>query len=383
LLKSDDNYSNQQVHRFGTLHFVTRIIFILFLMLNFQLSYTQSVEDYSLKTVVIDAGHGGRDPGALGKRSKEKDITLAIALKLGAYIKKSYPEVKVYYTRMIDKFVELHQRSMIANEKNADLFISIHANANPNKTVVGTSTYVMGIHKVEDNLDVAILENSAILLEDNYSSSYEGFDPNSSETHIMLSLMANIYLDQSLLFATKIQKQLTNRAHREDLGVKQAGLVVLWNTISPSVLIETGFITNTTEEKFLRSKAGQELIASAIFRAFKEYKAGAEGKTKDPEPKKVTQKAPRSKESKISLKVQIKSSPTHLALDPKNFKGLKGIEEIKHLNRFKYLIGDKKTLEDIQIYQKEIRKTYPDAFVVALKDGTFISFSEALEELKK
>lgn len=227
--------------------------------------------------VVIDAGHGGKDPGTVGKRGKEKDITLKVALKLGNYIEKNIPGVKVVYTRKTDKFIELYDRATIANEAKADLFISIHVNAIPNKAAhSGTETYVMGLHKTESNLEVAKRENSVIMLDDNYKEKYEGFDPGSAESYILFSLTQNAYLESSLLFADKVENQFKNRVGRRSHGVKQAGFIVLWKTAMPSVLIETGFITNEKEEAFLLSENGQDLLASGIYRAFKEYKAQIE-----------------------------------------------------------------------------------------------------------
>lgn len=230
---------------------------------------------FKIRTVVIDAGHGGKDPGTVGKTIKEKDVVLKIALKVGEYIEKSLPEVKVIYTRKTDKFIELTERAAVANRNKADLFISIHANAIANPKTYGTETWVMGLHKSEDNLAVAKRENSVILYEDNYQESYEGFD-NSPESYIMFSLMQNAYLENSLKFADKIEKQFKNKAGRHSRGVKQAGFVVLYKTATPSVLVEAGFLSNETEEKFLGTDTGQDLIASGIYRAFKEYKSEVE-----------------------------------------------------------------------------------------------------------
>ncbi|MFN4957997.1 MAG: N-acetylmuramoyl-L-alanine amidase [Cyclobacteriaceae bacterium] len=233
--------------------------------------------DFKVDVVVIDAGHGGKDPGTVGKRGKEKDITLNVALKLGNHIEKNIPGVKVVYTRKTDKFIELYDRATIANEAKADLFISIHVNAIPNKAAhSGTETYVMGLHKTESNLEVAKRENSVIMLDDNYKEKYEGFDPGSAESYILFSLTQNAYLESSLLFADKVENQFKSRVGRRSHGVKQAGFIVLWKTAMPSVLIETGFITNEKEEAFLLSENGQDLLASGIYRAFKEYKAQIE-----------------------------------------------------------------------------------------------------------
>lgn len=232
-------------------------------------------EKFKIRTVVLDPGHGGKDPGTVGKTFKEKDVVLKIALKVGEYIEKNIPDVKVIYTRKTDKFIELTERSAIANRNKADLFISIHANAIANPKTYGTETWVMGLHKSEENLAVAKRENSVILYEDNYQEHYEGFD-NSPESYIMFSLMQNAYLENSLKLADRIEKQFKDKGNRHSRGVKQAGFVVLYKTATPSVLVEAGFLSNETEEKFLGTDSGQDLIASGIYRAFKEYKSDVE-----------------------------------------------------------------------------------------------------------
>jgi N-acetylmuramoyl-L-alanine amidase len=227
---------------------------------------------YAVRTVVIDAGHGGKDPGTHGKYVKEKDVVLKVALELGKTIKENYPNVKVYYTRMSDKFVELHDRAGLANRNHADLFISIHCNANPSRSIYGTETYAMGLHTSEGNLDVAKRENSVIYLEDDHQENYGGFDPDSPMAHILMANYQSAYLDNSLRFASKIEKQFQNRTGRKSRGVKQAGFVVLWKSAMPSVLVEIGFLSNAAEEKYLKEKTGQIQIASGIYRAFREYK---------------------------------------------------------------------------------------------------------------
>jgi N-acetylmuramoyl-L-alanine amidase len=232
--------------------------------------------EFKVDVVVIDAGHGGKDNGTSGKSMKEKDLALKIALKVGSYIEKNVPGVKVIYTRKDDRYLSLDERADIANKNKADLFICIHANANPNKNAYGTETYVMGLHKDESNLAVAKRENSVILLDENYHERYEGFDPNSPESYILFTLTQSAFQTSSLSFAQKVEDQFKNRVGRTSRGVKQAGFLVLWRTTMPSVLIETGFLSNATEEKFLASDEGQDLIASGIYRAFKEYKTEVE-----------------------------------------------------------------------------------------------------------
>jgi N-acetylmuramoyl-L-alanine amidase len=240
-------------------------------LLNSGSTYT-APPDSKVDVVVIDAGHGGHDNGTHGRLLKEKDVALNIALKVGSYIEKNIPGVKVIYTRRDDRYLALDERADIANRNKADLFICIHANANPNTKAFGTETFVMGLHKDEGNLAIAQRENSVILMDENYEERYEGFNPNSPESYILFTLTQSAYQESSLRFASKVEGQFKDRVGRLSRGVKQAGFVVLWRTAMPSVLIETGFLTNSTEEKFLAGDEGQELIASGIYRAFKEYK---------------------------------------------------------------------------------------------------------------
>ncbi|MBT1685507.1 N-acetylmuramoyl-L-alanine amidase [Fulvivirgaceae bacterium PWU37] len=228
--------------------------------------------DSKVDLVVIDAGHGGKDNGTRGKKVKEKDLALKIALLVGEYIEKNVPDVKVIYTRKDDRYLPLDERAAIANKAKADLFICIHANANPNAKAYGTETFVMGMHVDEKNLEVAKRENSVILMDKDYKDRYEGFEPNSPESYILFTLIQSAYQESSLKFAQKVEGQFKNKVGRVSRGVKQAGFVVLWRTTMPSVLIETGFLSNPTEENFLATEQGQELVASGIYRAFKEYK---------------------------------------------------------------------------------------------------------------
>jgi len=251
-----------------------KLILLAITLLN--ISATTYTPEFKVNTVVIDAGHGGKDPGTSGASAKEKDVALKIALKLGKYIEENIPGVTVVYTRKTDKFIELDERAKIANKINADLFICIHANALKGAPAHGTETYVMGLHKDKANFDVAKRENSVILMDQNYKERYEGFDPNSPESYILFSLNQSAYQENSLKFAQKVEEQFKTRVGRSSRGVKQAGFIVLWQTTMPSVLIETGFLSNSKEEAFLASDNGQDLIASGIYRAFKEYKAEIE-----------------------------------------------------------------------------------------------------------
>lgn len=234
------------------------------------------IKQYHVKKVVIDAGHGGKDPGTRGVFSKEKDIALGIALALGRIIKENMKDVEVIYTRKDDRFIELEQRAEVANTNNADVFISIHANAISLASVHGTETYVMGTNKLEGNIAVAKRENSVILMEENYEETYEGFDPLVPESHILFSLYQHAYLNNSLRLAEKIEKQFKQRVGRRSRGVKQDGFWVLWRTSMPSVLVEVGFLSNAGEEKYLNTESGQVYIASGIFRALRDYKTEIE-----------------------------------------------------------------------------------------------------------
>jgi N-acetylmuramoyl-L-alanine amidase len=251
-----------------------KLILLAITLLNF--SGKSPIPQSKVDIIVIDAGHGGHDPGTSGKSLKEKDVALKIALILGGYIEKNIPDVKVIYTRKTDRYLSLDERAEIANKNKADLFICIHANSLPGAPAKGTETFVMGLHKDNSNFEVAKRENSVILMDENYKERYEGFDPSSPESYILFALNQSAYQESSLRFAAKIESQFKTRVGRSSRGVKQAGFMVLWKTTMPSVLIETGFLSNVTEEKFLGSESGQDLIASGIYRAFKEYKAEIE-----------------------------------------------------------------------------------------------------------
>lgn len=251
------------------------LLFLAFTLTHFFGSAQTADNLFRIKTVVIDAGHGGKDPGNLGTgryKAREKEIALDVALRVGSYIEKQFPEIEVIYTRKTDVFIGLNERADIANKAKADLFLSIHCNAFPKVTSNGVETFVLGLHRNQENLQVAKTENSAIFLEDDYKTKYEGFDPNSAESIIALTIMQSAFLQQSLSLSSYIQKQFRERVGRRDRGVKQAGFLVLRKTTMPSVLIELGFLTNADEEDFLNSENGKAYMSSAIFRGFKEYK---------------------------------------------------------------------------------------------------------------
>ena len=318
----------RKIYRFG-------VFFLIFLLP----LCTLAQKGEKIQTIVIDAGHGGKDTGALGKVSKEKDLNLAVALKFGAYIEENLPDVKVIYTREKDKFVELSERADIANRNNADVFVSIHCNSTgtPN-SAYGAETFVMGESKNEKNLEVAKKENAAILLEDN-TEAYDNFDPNSTEAYILFSLSQSLYQSQSLDLADKVQKQFEGKG-RHNRGVQQAGFLVLWKTSMPSILVELGFINNAKEEQFLNSERGQNQMALALYRAFEEYKqefeaenltsagqskpkAKSEAKTKTKTENKAETKAETKLRLKLRLKPKLKPKPQPLLQLPKPIRPTK------------------------------------------------------------
>ncbi len=325
--------------------------------------------------VVIDAGHGGKDPGAEGRMSKEKDITLAIALKTGKYIEELIDNVKVIYTRKEDEFVELYKRAEIANKAKADLFISIHCNGFRDTRIKGSETFVMGIHKDQGNLEVAMKENSVITLEEDYTTRYQGYDPNSSESFIIFSLMQNIYLEQSLNFANYIQDQFRNRVGRADRGVKQAGLIVLWQTTMPSVLVEAGFLTNSQEERFLLSGEGQDYVASAIFRAFRDYKASIDQKSDFS----TSEREENVNDNKIWFMIQLATSSDKREELPEQFSRTGKITELVSGKYFKYATGRYPTYKEAAERRKELEAEFPDAFVIAVRNLKIMPLQEAIE----
>ncbi len=348
--------------------------------------FSQNNDEYKIKTVVIDAGHGGKDPGAVCKIGYEKDIVLSIALKLGEYIKENLKDVKVIYTRDTDVFVELHKRAKIANTNKADLFISLHANANESQKPYGSETFVMGLSKTSSNLAVAKKENAVVLKEDDYQAQYDGFDPNSIEGNIIFSLYQNMFLSQSLDFSGRVQTQFRERVGRHDRGVKQANFLVLWKTTMPSVLVEVGFISNPKEAKFLFSEQGQDYIASAIFRAFRDYKESFEKNNKQTYTA-ITQVAVpndsvKEKQKETFYSIQLLSSSKQITINNKNFPGLTEVFEKEELGMYKYYCYTITNYKEIKNLQNNVNINFKGAFIVGFDHGKKISAIEVKKKLK-
>jgi len=351
--------------------FLTAVILIVF-KLN---AGGQVQASTKFNTVVIDAGHGGKDPGALGSSVYEKDVVLAIALKVGDYVKKYLPGVKVIYTRDKDVFIPLYKRAEIANKSDADLFISIHANSISNPNIHGVETYALGPARSNENLDVAKKENSVIVMEDEYTTRYEGFDPNSAESYILFEYMQSTYVEQSTLMASLLQKQFHDRAGRKDRGVKQAGFLVLRNITHPSVLVEVGFLSNKTEEKYLKSEAGQTYIASAIFRAIRDYKKQFDEKSVEVK----TGKRTKEQKPEITYRIQISSTKRLVKKGNGIYKKFKDVYYFKEGNRYKYTTLSSSDYNEISKKLKDIKKKAPGSFIVAFKGDKKIPVSEAVK----
>ena len=371
---------------------VNRIFFLLLLFNLSNTSILSQTNSTNIKTIVIDPGHGGKDSGTLGtKRFKiyEKHVALAVSLKLGNYISEAFPDVKIIYTRDTDVFLELNERTEIANKSNADLFISIHCDGFTNPKPSGASVFVMGMSKLKANMDVAMRENSAIYLEDNYQQKYDGFDPKSAESYIVFSLMQNTYLNQSLKIAEEVESEFSNRANRKSRGVKQAPFYVISRTNMPSILVECGFLTNPKEEEFLHSDIGQDYIASAIFRAFRSYKQNIEmpvdavneksNDLNDTLKKEIVELKTNKIKNDLSLlyKVQIGTFLRSM-LNNQQFTDLK-VEEEKINGTFKYFVNvgsSKKEADKLKIRLRDLG--FNGAFIVAFLNGKQISTKEAL-----
>ncbi len=381
--------------------------FLLFLACGALLFSNSAVSQSSLgvKTVVIDAGHGGKDPGAVGpSKIREKDVVLNVTLLLGDMIKKNYPDVNVIYTRSTDVFIGLNERAKIANRNKADLFISIHANAAGNINAHGFESWVLGLHKSAAALEVAKFENSSILMEEGHEQKYESFDPNDPDAYIALSMRQNAFLEQSLALADLFQKNAVGDLKRKNRGVRQAGFLVLYKTTMPSVLVELGFLSNKPEEQFLASESGQEKLAKEMYDAFSQYKKqiekvdesigdGGSSSThssevkeqpKEEQPKEIKEVKEEEKpnEKGIVFKVQIASSSVKMETIPANFKGLKDVDSYLSGSVYKYTVGKYSNLKQAKERQDKVREEgYETAFVIAFENGERIGVQEAINKL--
>ena len=387
-------------------------------------------------TVVLDAGHGGHDAGAVGSFSKEKNINLRYTLLVGDMIKKNIPGAKVIYTRDKDVFVDLNERARIANRNKADLFVSIHTNSSKNTSANGMETFTLGVSRSKENMEVAMLENSVIKLEEDYEKKYEGFDPNSVDSYIMFEFMKDQYMDRSITCADYIQTKMINTSRRNDRGVRQAGFLVLRATTMPSVLVELGFISNKDEEKYLNNNDNQVKLATAIFNGIKDYKHELDKKSgisnneelvriddrqgiiRSEELKKEEVKTEEKEEVKVEIKkeeienkevekkdieVKEETTPNSSLLIPNSdyefyiqylvsknnydannavFKGFAPTKVLNENNLYKYLIGPY-DVNTVFNKRNEITKQFPDAFIVAYKEGKKVSTPEAIQEAKE
>lgn len=386
---------------------------LLYFILLFALFYCASdIQAKDKFVLVIDAGHGGKDPGAQRFQIDEKDINLSVARKLGDLIESNHNDIRVIYTRKSDRFIELDERANIANRAKADLFISIHTNAvERGSYVTGTETFTLGLARTDENLQVAMRENSAILLEDNYLQKYEGFDPNSSESYIIFEFMQNKHMEQSVDLASKIQKSFTS-VNRVDRGVRQAGLLVLRKTSMPSVLVELGFISNKEEARFMNSDNGQDKLAQSLYSAFVKYKrefdrkqgALSNGVIADSRPVRDTEKPsireyetseretePAKRDSEIVrparneksvkatpgrliYKIQILTSDKKISDSSRLFKGYKNIDSFKEGGLIKYTYGESTSFDEIKRLRRKVSKDFKDAFIIAFKNGEKVKY---------
>ncbi len=377
-------------------------------------------------TLVIDAGHGGHDAGALGASSKEKNINLNVALAFGNYVERNCPDVKVVYTRKTDVFVTLHERANIANRHKADLFVSIHTNALPaGKQARGLETYTLGMNRANENFDVAKRENAVILYEKDYEQHYEGFDPNSSESYIMFEFMQDKNMAQSVDLAKMVQKRACSSANRQNKGVKQAGFLVLRETSMPSCLIELGFITTPQEEQQLNTRECIDALGYGIFQAFVDYrnkydktiivpfeaperqvmenqaqekvqKESEGGKTQTAEQEKdnvprseskmvneVPEQKPATDSEAPIFKIQVLTSTTLIRQGDKRLKGLDGVDYYKDGGIYKYTIGASANYNEIYRLRKTMVGKFPQAFIIAFKGGQRTDVVEAIKEFKR
>ena len=359
----------------------TKIKYLLLSFIFLLTSYSFSQAPAEKFVVVLDAGHGGHDPGNLGNGFKEKNIALNIVLKIGKELEK-IENIDVIYTRKTDVFVDLHKRGAIANKADADLFISVHCNAHHTQAY-GTETWVLGTKRSDTNFDVAKRENEVIFLEDDFEKNYEGYDPNSPESLIGLTLMQEDYLDQSILIASYIQDNFTNKLKRRNRGVKQEGFIVLHQTYMPSVLIETGFLTYKKEGVYLSSSKGQNEMAASIKSAILKYKSSLNIYNDDY----LVLDGPKSEistdeeiYSDVIFKVQIAASSRELETKSYNFKGLDQLSMEKSGRLYRYFYGETVDYSKAKSLKIEaIKKGYSTCFIVAYKSGERVSLNEVLK----
>ena len=347
---------------------------ILPALLSVSWSSAQNKQVVELKTVVIDAGHGGHDPGAVNGKIYEKNITLSVAKRLGDLIKRNYPSVKVIYTRDDDRFVELYRRADIANKNNADLFISIHVNSAGDRSARGHETFVMGQDKNSENMEICRLENSVIVLEDDYTSNYQGFDPDNPESYIIFSLLQNSHLEQSLEFASLVQQQADSGPVANNRGVKQANFIVLWKCTMPAVLVELGFLSNANDMRTLTDRDSQQRIAENIFRAFKAYKKSYDTDIYLPDTEEASANASPERETAVpqsggtpeAFGIQVLASARLLPPESRELKGW-NCGHFKQGKHYKYYIGGYSSREEARKDLPRIRKSFPDAFIIKLE----------------
>lgn len=336
-------------------------------------------------TVVIDAGHGGVDPGALGKKSQEKNINFNVSNRLGKMINEAYPEVKVIYTRTTDVKIPLARRADIANKENANLFISIHSNASKNRNANGCQTFTLGAGSDAEAKAAAMYENEVILSEDNFEETYQGFDPRSSESYIIFELMRSHDMEMSVKLAEMVQKGMLKTTSLNDRGVSSAGFLVLHRTVMPSILVELGFITNSKDESLIASKEGQEKLAKGIFDGFANYYE-LYGRSKEAKKSADTpttaKKESSAKSDRPVFKIQIMASESELKSNDKRFKGL-GTDYYQENGVYKYTYGESEDYNAILRMKKEIADKFKDAFVIAFLNGEKISTAKAIEIFKK
>ena len=401
----------------NTLYICSYILFFCSMYFFFPLTTeAQGKKDF---VVVIDPGHGGHDPGALGRKSKEKNINLSIALKAGRLIKENHTDTRIVYTRSKDVFIPLHSRAEIANNAKADLFISIHTNsvARNKHAVSGTETYTLGLHKTQENLEVAQKENAVILIEEDYQQRYAGFNPNSAESYIIFEFLQDKNMEKSVNMAQFIQREFRQTASRKDKGVHQAGFLVLRATSMPSVLIEVGYISNPNEENYLISERGQNALAKSIYNAFCIYKNGNTATLKTANTKnavaydniepssptetdspvineapiinEIAERTPNNSskaleaDSKPVFKIQILTSDKKLGNNSRLFKGVKPVSYYFENNIYKYTYGEDTNYNKILRLKRSIDSKFKDAFIIAFKNGKKININQAIREFKK